>query len=282
MSGWAARPTVEASTPDWFTQAGTCVIYIHGYNVTTRKAHKAYAQFIEHFDDSFPVAGVYWPGDARLGWFSFLSYPWEIPTACTCAERLLTYLLEIQRIDQARRFHVVCHSLGARLLLELLKSAPLGELNIATIHLMAAAVPTMLISVGQDLAIGDDKVPRRRVYYSDDDTTLQFAFPTGQLAAAGLGLEKQIYFEAVGRFGNPSTFTPYRTARDGNGHGHYWKDTAVARQVGQDLGMAFPVRPTTQRPPSRSTEPVEMSELPAPAAREMGGPGRLRRAGIRS
>lgn len=264
----------------WFAGSLDCVIYIHGYNVKRKDADKCYDKFISRFDDTNPVAGFYWPGDVKLGWFSFLSYPWKIATARDCAQKLLTYLREIQPLNTGRRFHIVCHSLGARLALETFSRMAPGHLNIAAIYLMAAAVPVPLVEQNAHLDIDNDRIPLRRVFYSHHDLVLHFAFPAGQLAADVLGIEQAVYLEAVGRNGNPMDFPTSRDSKH-NGHGDYWKDRGIAHAVAQDLGLATP-RPTEERRvPGYETATHEMTEPAMTMNRVTPRRGNRRRIGLK-
>ena len=147
------------------------------------------------------IVAFYWPGDARLGKISFLSYPTEMGPARRSAELLANFLIPIRG---PRGFPLqvilVCHSLGNRVALELIRvlGPPSGPGSLVQgLCLMAAAVPVAMVEDLSKLGRAA-RATRTRVLFSKSDTTLHWAFPPGE-TAAGEGFFPQ----AVGLFGNP-------------------------------------------------------------------------------
>ena len=214
------------------------LIMVHGFNNSASQAKQSYLLQLEMLESGIrqsrsapdAIAFFHWPGDVG-GWFSVTGYPWDIPQAQRSAERLATYLTNFPAASNpgAVKVSIVAHSLGCRLILEMLaRNLPAGlALNIELINLLAPAVPVRLVEEGT-LQVSVRSPRQVLKCFSNQDGVLRNAFPAGQLAAHELGTEPQYYSEAVGLNGHPTTMgTPVERSI---GHSDYWGDRIAANQ----------------------------------------------------
>lgn len=247
---------LAAEPEGWMHGAHHVVLLVHGYNNDRKEAERAFAFFLDHLPAGPWRAGGYqWPGDADLGpvqWLDFLGYPAEIPDARAAAAELAGYLRELARANPALELTLVGHSLGCRLILEMLDRLRAPRPAIRHVLLMAAAVPVKLVQRGGRLQRAAMHARERLVLYSPDDLVLRFAFPPGQALARVLGHEEEVYAAAVGLHGEPSDFAsepPLEAC--GNGHGDYWKDRDAADYLARKLGAAVARAPAGRCLPGR-------------------------------
>lgn len=261
------------------------VLLIHGYNNTQEDAENSYLQFRVRtgFDFGCPAGELcffHWPGNRPWGLVSALSYPVEIAPAKESAEKLRDYLAALaanRRGGWPLEISLVCHSLGNRLALDLLRlvaaTAPNPDLRIVNFCLMAAAVPVTMVEAGGRLGAGAGIAEKTLVLHSRSDWVLHYAFPLGQ-TAAGEGF----FPKAVGRDGEPHDGLWSESPQDMGTfdylHGDYWsgKDngestTAVATFLGgarprQIAQAAIARRPFTEAPELPSAHLAERA-LPA-------------------
>lgn len=223
-------------------------ILIHGYNDTWCAADAAYGDFERFPEVADPAVAAalgdlcefYWPGDARgLG---AVSFPLEIRRAVDSAAKLGAFLRELSRgRTSPLEIRIVCHSLGNRVGLELLKDylahGRPPELRFAGALLMAAAVQVSMVENATELHDAAAALGWSRVLFSEADQVLHWAFQTGELLAGeGSGV-------AVGRFGEPTSGLWSARANMSAyqyGHGSYWVDTRTGGQVRAWLGFAVP------------------------------------------
>ena len=214
-----------------------------------------------------PFFKFYWPGDTRLRWFSKLSYPWEITPAVDSAARLADFVAGLSGpggtpVD----VHLIAHSLGSRLALEMLAhfvNRGLGSVLFRSVTLMAGAVPVRKVEDPRQLLRAALVPDRRQALCSTSDNVLHWAFPIGE-TCAGEGF----FPEAVGRFGNPSGIWSRRQSMSGYGHGDYWPNPLTAPQLANILGApvavpmaenVIPERQATTNNPLPTTAPAERS-----------------------
>ena len=269
--GGPVAAEVHGTAKGWMGAAGQVVLLVHGFNNNFDEAQKAYLSFREHLPASgtWYLGEVQWPGDADFGfvqWLDFLSYPTEIPDARESAERLAAYLSQVARINPALELTLVGHSLGCRLILEMLGRFESGASKpapfIRRILLMAAAVPTALSEPGKRLQKAGAQARERLVLFSPDDIVLGLAFPAGQSLARLLKYEDHFYFEAVGLNGHPESFASEKPLQAcGNGHSDYWKDEDAASYLAQKMGAAVSNRLKERCLPKHETPAA--NELPS-------------------
>lgn len=269
--GGPVAAEVHGSATGWMGSAGQVVLLVHGFNNNFDEARKAYRSFREHLPagGSWRIGEVQWPGDADFGfvqWLDFLSYPTEIPDARDSAKRLAAYLARVAGINPALELTLVGHSLGCRLVLEMLDRFQTGASRpspfIRHVLLMAAAVPVALSEPGKRLQKAGTLARERLVLFSPADIVLGLAFPAGQLLARLMKYEDHVYFEAVGLNGHPESFaseTPQQAC--GNGHSDYWKDEDAAAYLASKMGAAVPNRLKERCLPKHET--AAANELPS-------------------
>jgi hypothetical protein len=238
-------------------------LLVHGYNDPEDEALASYAEFLAHsgLDGTLAAGQVcefVWPGDKRWGVLSAAAYPFEIGKARESAARLYEFLKGVQTANGwPLEVQLVCHSLGNRLLLELLErwlddgSPP--ALRFTACSLMAAAVPVPMVEDGGALGPAAGAPGKTLVLYSGSDAVLHWAFPPGE-TAAGEGFFPQ----AIGRAGEPAGRWSERAQMAGYGHGDYWPGADSAKSVLAFLGGA----------PERALPEAAIPEhaLPEPAA----------------
>jgi esterase/lipase superfamily enzyme len=243
---------VHASPRGFAPRSHRLILLVHGYNNTHRVASDSYEDFCARLEELGirrvsllgEICAVHWPGNSKLGALSFASYPTEIKPAVRSAEALAAFLGGLRGPqNSALDIVLICHSLGNRLGLELVRfriAAPDPMVEITGLCLMAAAVPVRHVDDGRLAAAA--RATRTRALFSRGDKVLRFAFPIGQtLAADGF------FPQAVGRFGHPlsvwgdvSDLSPYA-------HGDYWHggpkddpDMRSVRQAAAFLGAPVP------------------------------------------
>lgn len=216
-------------------------VLIHGYNNTETKARGSYEAFLAHTHALpaaafWPVAEFYWPGDKPWGPFSALSYPLEIASAKHAARELCAYLQRlIGPAGAPVELAFISHSLGARLMLELLEEARQLQprLIVSTVCMMAAAVQVSRVDAGGRLRAAVE-VPRRAiVFHSEHDMVLKWAFRLGQFAAG-----EGFFSRAVGRFGEPRIGLWSESVATSHNHGEYWSGVDCAEEAARQLGAA--------------------------------------------
>jgi len=248
-AGGPVRDSVSELTPPFPQGRRRVVLLVHGYNSTEGAARASYDEFVGDLATLGPgaralladIGRLYWPGDADLGPVSFLSYPAEIAPARDSAQKLADYLRTLVGPGGTpTELCFVCHSLGNRVLLELLDrlaAAPAPFGHVAVVVLMAAAVPVDMVADGGTLLAGATLAGTSLALYSRDDKVLHWAFPLGE-TAAGEGF----FPTAVGRFGQPPGVWTERQELAGDDHGDYWGDPRAAVGVARLLGVAVPRR----------------------------------------
>ena len=219
-------------------------ILIHGYANNECQAWQSYSRFIglpDVSDDRVTAAfgevcEFYWPGDSRL--LGPASYPFEISRAIPSAQTLGKFLRQLA-IGRRTPLEVqlVCHSLGNRVGLELLKdhlaNGRPAMLRFIGALMMAAAVKVDMVEDASKLENAARALDSSRVLYSTSDDVLHYTFSTGEfLAGEGFGT-------AVGRFGDPELGLWTSRAQMANyGHSDYWKTDNTGPQVKAWLGLA--------------------------------------------
>ena len=263
-AGGPVSDHVEPAT--WRPVNSRIVILIHGFNNTKKAAKENYTAFtkllaalgVPEQSTYGQVVGFYWPGDAQLGKLSFLSYPTEMGPARRSAELLANFLIAtLAPRGLPLQVILVCHSLGNRVALELIRvlgNAPRTWGLINGLCLMAAAVPVAMVEDISKLGRAA-RATRTRVLFSRSDTTLHGAFPPGE-TAAGEGFFPQ----AVGLFGNPIGLWSDRCDLQPYNHGDYFlglgNDNRSAVYVARFLGAGVAAPLSSVQPISRGLPPT--------------------------
>ena len=234
----------RVSTPGGtFPHPTRITVLVHGYNNPQNEALASYEAFLEHsgLDGTLAAGQVcefVWPGDKGWGMVSPMAYPLEIGPARDSAARLYEFLKGVQPAGGwPLEVRLVCHSLGNRVLLELIEcwlddGSP-ASLRFTACCLMAAAVPVPMVEYGGRLGAAAAAPGRTLVLHSTSDSVLRWAFPMGE-TAAGEGF----FPAAVGRKGDPAGLWTERTPMSGYGHSDYWPGAESAAAVTAFLGGA--------------------------------------------
>lgn len=231
----------------WLSGAQRVVLLVHGFNNNYKEAGASFNAFLGNLPPvPWDLGRCYWPGDADFGpvqWLDFLSYPSEIPDARLSAKRLAGFLSAAATRNPTLEIILVGHSLGCRLILELLdryakgKNAPAPAVRF--VLLMAAAVPVKLSTAGERLWRASRLANDTYVLFSPDDVVLRYAFPAGQTLAAVMGMDDGFYLKAVGLNGEPREFaTEDPLQACGQGHGDYWGYPEAALFLAEKLGAS--------------------------------------------
>jgi pimeloyl-ACP methyl ester carboxylesterase len=240
-------PVVPARIEDGHLDGrGDFLILVHGYNNSRSFARERYRLFLDNLKKKFntqtaQIVEFHWPGDDPDKIISALSYPNQIQPAIDSAKQLALFLEGLPRAGPIV-LHMVGHSLGCRLILELLARWTRGlpqSIAIGAIVLMAAAVKVRSADVGGPLRSAIALSFRNPVLYSKGDEVLHWAFPLGE-TAAGEGF----FPTAVGRTGGPLNTWHVPSAMSHNGeaysHGSYWPGEESATVAAFALGGAPP------------------------------------------
>lgn len=173
----ADTPVGEAALLD--RVAGQRVLLlVHGYNNTEDDVSLAYARIEDavarHLRGQYDlVMGYTWPGGGI-----HLSYPIARARANTTGPRLAPWLVKLAR--RAAALDVMSHSLGARVVLKALGSAPRSPARpLRHLYLLASAVDNESIEKGEEFYDATRRAQRVLVVHSKADRTLAFWFRLG-------------------------------------------------------------------------------------------------------
>ncbi len=245
-----------ADGSDTIEGKGCAVLFVHGYNNSRSAARGSFEGFTTALEAAsgrgslpWPVFGVQWPGDEPNSAVSAASYPAKIKVAQRAAEKIFEHLAGVFGPGGAPVFlHVVAHSLGCRLTLELLdklaRGMPGANVIVNSVTLMAAAVPVGKVEGDGHRRRGVESANRICVLHSTGDAVLHWAFPLGQ-TAGGDGF----FPTAIGRFGGPGGIWARASSMSAEGrlygHSSYWQGgesaSAAAAVMGVAVANAIPV-----------------------------------------
>jgi hypothetical protein len=262
------------------------LLLIHGFAVNEKDARERYDEFRANLDARWNdrTANLYWPGDvgtraalatgkgglgSRI--LSATAYSLQIKPAEDSARRLMRYItseLVARRLVAAalprspKRFQlrIVAHSLGCLVTLEFLKALEpffiSGELEVPLAVLMAAAVPQYRMR-DEDFGIVIKQLGQVIIYHSYRDLVLAVAFPPGQAAQwhVPYGLVRRA---AVGRHGCGCKFDNVTERLGKRGHGAYWRDVSIGREVLDELTGRNTPLPGVRTVIARRTSPRGM------------------------
>ncbi len=216
-------------------------IFIHGYNNSYDEAKTAYSDFVREMKEQslsgpgLPVYQFFWPGDEEMKLYSALAFPAQLSTVERAALLLNEYLSTLRGPSGSPiDVHFVGHSLGNRLLLNLLNLPGLApSIRVRSVTMMAPAVPVHKVEFGGVLYKGCMIPAYTQVFHSRADTVLLWAFPPGE-TACGDGF----FPTAVGRLGAPAANWRAHYAFDSFAHGDYWRKPGPANLVLTALGRS--------------------------------------------
>jgi hypothetical protein len=244
---------------DLFTAGDDIVLLIHGYAVHQSDASKAYRQFADQLDPPWRRMAIatFWPGDSwetgaghlnpSLGrtLVAKLSYPAQPERAQNAAKQLAILIAGAirarSRVGRNRKLnlHIVAHSMGCRLTLELLDRLEFAlrtgdvALEIPLAALMAPAVPRYMTEGQGILKSAMSVAGHLHICHSPEDGVLTWFFKAGQALEisfpSGLGNRDPIGTHGAAPAGRRrgSKLTHSLT---GLGHSDYWKSAEVAQE----------------------------------------------------
>lgn len=258
-SGGGYLDEVKAINNNWFGQSFLVTLFIHGFNTDEAHAKEGYNEFLRRLGERWngKIGTFFWPGDWGAPWLGNgeksykrkirgLSYPFEIGDAKKSGQMLADFLAAPPNTPMQPEFILVAHSLGCRLVFELLEAIrkKRKKPRIRSIVLMGAAVPVPLVQAwirwrgDGKLRKAGMRIKRRRVLYSRTDEALGFVFSVGQTANI---FDSGFYPEAMGLRGNPVDFPTHgKVDRTGIGHGDYWEDDESANVLAEELSAVNP------------------------------------------
>jgi hypothetical protein len=145
---------------------------VHGFNVSYSAGVHALARLEAalNLGPPFVFVGVLWPGDY---WVPVVNYPTEAGDAVRCGRLLATFVNAKLRLAGAVSF--VSHSLGARVVLEAVKSLDRPAREVC---LTAAAVDDDCLASSQ-YARARANAQRTSILASTEDLVLRLAYPVG-------------------------------------------------------------------------------------------------------
>lgn len=186
--------------PYWLLEQirGRDVLFVvHGFNVDRTEGIASLTgwEALLSVNPNVFVVGVLWPGDSR--WMPVLDYPFEDSEAIKSAKLLAGFVDE--HFQDAASVSFVSHSLGARVVLEVLSRLKLKVLQVV---LMAGAInDDCLLRSYRSFVEGLEGVA---VLASLSDAVLEIAFPLGN-PLAGIITQGHPYWRgALGRYGPQS------------------------------------------------------------------------------
>jgi hypothetical protein len=244
------RVTNFGNLPDW--SSPLCFL-IHGYNVEPRGAASAFERLFRTIRRETLLPSlldsqswlVYWQGYASGGLaagktgLSPLTYAAQIPSAIRAAEALREFIDRRPPSQFVPQITFIAHSLGCRVVLELLdsyaKSSVTNAPEFPLLVLMAAAVPVYFFEDLVRLWKGALLPSRRLILFSKKDKILSVAFRIGQTRA-----HEGIFPKAVGATGQPGGGFWNRVVCTRNAHSSYFEDTNTAVEIASSLGQALP------------------------------------------
>lgn len=248
--------TPQPSDLSWHATAEPAwLLLVHGYNNNPEEAADAYGGFEAVQRELFPGVAdagyapgwhrieVLWQGFARWGPVGFAFYPLALPNARVTGDYLAEALVDAAA-GQPRRVHVLAHSLGCRVTLELVRALRQRRqehphaVRVERAVFFAAAVPTYALADDPPLRLRDALLHEGvevSSLYSGSDVVLSGAFPGGQT------LGREGFFPTALGHTAWSGGLQARIEQHDNapaGHGDYWgaswtREDACARNAGR-------------------------------------------------
>lgn len=227
--------------------ASRLLLLVHGYNNDLAFARDtAYPGFESlqreiagvgaggDYAPGWRVVKVFWPGDADYGLASALLYPAVVRNAPACGESLAR-LLDESAGAEGLEVAMISHSLGCRVVAELLKALPAASrVHVTRVAFFAAAVGIEKLedlrpgSLGR--AFGTRIEGGALSLYSGADMVLALAFPLGQTLAPGdEGFLPTALGHALWATGTAGA-SVRQVDNAGAGHSDYWGWKAETRE----------------------------------------------------
>ncbi|MGH8245918.1 MAG: alpha/beta hydrolase, partial [Gammaproteobacteria bacterium] len=146
---------------------------------------------------------VLWPGDH---WVGPASYPLEGRDADDSAWELKKFITD--NLRRGTRLRFAAHSLGCRVVMQVLKLIRGGDYIIDQVCLMAAAIDNDSLAATAEYRPATENASRVAVLSSTQDTVLRYAYPMGDLLQAFLFSEEE-FRSALGLRGPRPSSRPF-------------------------------------------------------------------------
>ncbi|TXI35994.1 MAG: hypothetical protein E6Q59_10110 [Nitrosomonas sp.] len=272
---------------------GRVLLLVHGYNNDYYFARDiAYPAFESlqrkiagvgpngDYAPGWTVCKVYWPGDADFGLVSALFYPWIVKNAPVTG-RALARLLHAAAGSGNLEVAIVSHSLGCRVVAELLTALPAGSgVRVTRVAFFAAALGTDKL---EDRSVGslgnaiDTKVEDSVLsLYSDSDMVLGYAFPLGQTLANDGFMPVALGHDLWASTTVPGGLSQAQNVRAGHSSYWGWEDKTrddCGRRANEAAREALRLGRFAERlPPERQVQIRSSTEARALATRQTGVP----------
>lgn len=192
---------------------------VHGFNVSLERGTRSLGQLEPQLNltQSDVFLGVLWPGDY---WIPVINYPFEGAVSLDCGKRLAACCA--QYLASAQTVSFISHSLGARLVLEAVKSL---DRRARLVCLLAGAINRDCLDT--EYASSRENSLAVSMLASHCDLVLKIAFHIGDPIADLLHDDHRQFEAALGNDGpsvpaKPPIATPWQIPdAAGYGHGDY-------------------------------------------------------------
>lgn len=211
--------------------AGREVVFAtHGFNVNQDEGIHSLARLEGALglpEGAFVFIGVLWPGD---WWVPVVNYPAEADDAVQCGRSLAAFI--DARLTQASNVSLVSHSLGARVVLEAVKTMARKAREVCV---LAAAADDDCLTTNQ---YRDARMNAKRtsVLASRGDTVLELAYPAGDFLSDLFYDDDSPWRKALGYHGPhpfPEELALYAQIPGKKyGHGDYLPPSKLADPIG--------------------------------------------------
>lgn len=224
----------------------------HGFNVSRDHGARSLCRVEEELkprpDELF--LGLLWPGDF---WLPAVNYPFEGEVAIASGRRIASFCRTW--LSDALGISLVSHSLGARVVLETIKTLGNGPPPIQTVCVTAGAINRDCFRKQYQVTL--DEVGAIATLSSREDRVLRIAYPAGEFGGWLIGQDDYPFVRALGLSGPkapaPSPVTPKQIPNKfGYDHGDYLPPGTAGPAVGgkwQDA-VEFMIRAFRREPPT--------------------------------
>lgn len=221
---------------------------IHGFNVNRPSGIDTLRRLATQLPagSAMGYVGVLWPGDH---WTRAISYSFEGRDADDSARELTKYIGMV--IPHGTQLSFVSHSLGARVVMEAIKTLNRSRYPIRQVSLVAAAIDDFSLARPRDYSAAVAKADRVAVLASRKDRVLKIAYPAGDALQAFIFFRRDSIGLALGSHGpRPSESDPvpalvyHEQIPDGreSDHEHYFPGDPARQRAEVTRNQASAVR----------------------------------------
>lgn len=217
------------------------VVLVHGYNNSFGDAATAFDAFRtrQYGNCEVDIPGLeaflvdtFWPGDAG-GVLQDFYYATDLATAKDAVPIIASHIGDSTRLPNLQVVHFIGHSMGCRIVLEVIKLLMVKPgPQIGKVCLMAAAVPGIDVAPGGSLSEAMAAPQQVNVLYSVADTVLRKYFKLGQWRAYTTGQTHEDYSsDALGRSPPKLPANARSILIDQADHSDYWPSQDPPNEV---------------------------------------------------